>query len=123
MPSPPNIDGLPIWLQIAITLCFGIATLVVAFKGYFRKEPTAGAGAAIISAQPGGPLQQVQSAAIMDMVAIRNLSDACLRLAGHMESLEQAIRDQTHWTRTDYELNREVCARLRELREALERRG
>ncbi len=123
MPNPPNIDGLPLWLQICITVLFGLATLFVAAKGYFSST-RGGEGAAMLSGSAGAqPIQQVQSAAIADMGAIRHLSDVCIILSGKIESSEQATREHTHWLRSQHELDREICARLRELKEALERKG
>lgn len=121
MPSPPNIDGLPIWLQVFVTLAFGLATILVAVKGYFRKEPPP--AAAILADGRDGQVQQVASSVIADMGAVRHLADVCIHLTGQIESLENAIREQTHWTRNKYELDREVCARLRELREEIARKG
>lgn len=119
MPSAPNLDGLPLWLQIGVTLLFGFTTFMVAYRGYSRKPQDA---AALLGVRPQGDVAQVQSAAIMDIGAIRHLSDVCIRLTGQMESLEQCVRDQTHWTRNQHELDREIAGRLRELREILERR-
>lgn len=120
MPNAPNVDGLPPWLALTVTLLFGFATLLVAIRGYFRPSRE---GAAMLTGSQSEEIRHVQTAAIMDMGVLRHLSDVCIRLTGQMESMEQAIRDQTHWTRNDYELNREICARLRELKEVLERSG
>ncbi len=120
MPSAPNLDGLPLWLQITLTLAFGLATLRVAFTGYFKPKSE---GAALVTGGSGLPVSQVQSALLTDMGAIRHLSDVCIQLTGKMESMETAVREQTHWIRTQHELDREICARLRELREAIERRA
>jgi hypothetical protein len=119
MPQAPNIDGLPLWLQITVTILFGLATVFMAIRGYNR-SPSQPAASMVVS---GENVHQLHSAAIADMGAIRHLSDVCIQLTGKLESLEQAVRDQTHWTRNEYELNREICEKLRTLREALDRKG
>lgn len=117
MPSAPNIDGLPLWLQIFATILFGLATVWVAVRGYNR-APSQPAASMVVS---GEHVQQLHSAAIADMGAIRHLSDVCIQLTGKLDELNDTIREASHWTRNKYELDREVCARLRELRETLER--
>mgnify|MGYP001559045961 CR=1 FL=1 len=111
MPQAPNIDGLPTWLQICITLLFGAATLLLAIKGYRLS---------------GGKLDPGQSAAILgaqiaDMGAVRHLADVCIKLIGAIEVLDRTISDQVHWDRQQIELMREECQRLRELRESMDR--
>lgn len=107
MPQPPNVDGLPGWLQITITLLFGIATLAVAVNGYRRRQPD--------------PIVAAPMAHIADMTAIRSLTDACHNLTGAIVSLERSIDDHTHFERQTAELQREICQRLRELKERLDR--
>lgn len=110
MPQPPNVEGLPPWLQITATLLFGIVTLIIGIKGYLKADPLK-------------PLDNAQiiGAQIADMGAIRRLSDVCSELGYQVKSLEDAIREQTHYDRERSELMRELCQRLRELRERLDR--
>lgn len=130
MPQPPapNLSGFPLWLQIVLYAAFGLTTLFLAFRGY--KKPEA-------STETKG---QVLSASIADMGAIRHLSDVIALLVSKvdgtevtirieasglkstLDSLETAIREHTHWTRNDYELQREVVGKLRRLTELLEER-
>jgi hypothetical protein len=110
VPSQPPIDGLPLWAQLAISFVIGLATLLVAFKGYLVKD------------KPAYSPSQPQSAAIMaatiaDMGAIRNLSDCVVRLDASVVTLTRAIEDQTHYKRNNLDLEAEICARLRELNE------
>lgn len=98
MPNAPNVDGLPIWLQIAVTLAFGICTVAVALRGYFNGDKKE----AVIHL----PDQSHQFAMI--------------QLSAEISSLEKAITENTFHTRQQVELSREVCQRLRELRERLD---
>jgi hypothetical protein len=116
VPTQPPIDGLPLWAQIVISLLIGVATLGVAFKGYFTK----GEQAASTKASDPTPAQ-LMAATIVDMGAIRNLTDACMRLDSTIGHLCQAIDDAKHYERNSLESSREVCQRLRELREVCER--
>lgn len=114
MPTQPPIDGLPLWAQLVISFAIGLATLGAAFSGYFKKrsapvEPADKATAAIMAAS------------IVDMGAIRNLSDVCIRLSGVMDNLQDAVEESTHYSRNHLELNRETCGRIRELRESVDR--
>ena len=116
MPAPPpHIDGLPFWAQIAISLIFGLAALGAAYKGYFSK----GDKPAITAAEP--QTAAILAASIADMGAIRNLSDCVVRLDTSVVALTRTIGDQTHFERNNNEALNELCARLRELREELER--
>src|SRR5690349_21840462 len=117
VPTQPPIDGLPLWAQIIVSLIIGVATLGVAFKGYFQKsdskavEPADRQSAAILAAS------------ITDMGAIRHLSDVCIRLTGSVDALVKAVDEHTHHERNSVEVSREICQRMRELKEELERQG
>jgi hypothetical protein len=116
VPTQPPIDGLPLWAQLLISLVIGVATLAVAFKGYFIKD------------KPNVTAENSQSASILaasisDMGAMRHLSDVCIRLSGCVDNLTKAIEENTHFGRIGIDLDREMCARLRELKEELERQG
>lgn len=115
MTQPPHIDGLPLWAQIAISLLFGLAALGAAYKGYFtRSKPDVQAGDKQTAA--------ILGASIADMGAIRHLSDCVIQLQGTIERLRSALDEHTHHERNSIELERELCARLRELREVLEKK-
>lgn len=113
MPQAPNVEGLPLWLQITITLLFGLATLGVMMLGYFQR------------AHPkGGEVNEqarIISASFADMGAIRHLSDVCIQLCGNIERLEEAVREQTHHDRNRNDLLTETARRLREVIERLDR--
>lgn len=107
-PAAPNVDGLPVWLQVVVSLIFVFATIVAAFMGYRkldRREPT---GAA-----------QTVLASIPDMTAVRQLTDQCRVLCQQVESLDQTFRDHTHYLRNKIEIDQEMCMRLRELKEEI----
>jgi hypothetical protein len=91
----------------------GVATLGVAFRGYFSKasEKTDTAHTAMVA-----------GATLMDNISIRLLSEAISNLSGEVVSLERELKDNTHWVRSKHEQDRELCQRLRELKEAMERR-
>jgi hypothetical protein len=108
MPQAPNIEGLPLWLQISLSLLFGAMTIIVGVRGYKQRDPVKHLDNA-----------QIIGAHIADMGAIRHLSDTCSQLSGDISSLEQAIREQTHWDRDRNELLREMNARMRELRDLM----
>ena len=112
MPQQPPIDGLPVWAQVLISIIFGVAALAVAFKGYFTKSGPRD--------EPGATAT-IAGAALLDNLTIRQLSDQFAHLSGDVISLERELKDNTHWLRTKHEQDREVCARLRELRETLDR--
>lgn len=112
MPSAPNVEGLPLWLQLAVSIAFVATTMLVAIRGYLPKPHL----------PPGGDNAQIIGAQFADMGAVRRLADCCIELGVKMEGLEAAIREDTHWRRDGIELLREACQRLRELREHLERR-
>lgn len=114
MPTQPPLEGLPLWAQIAISMMIGVATLAVALKGYFNKSESKGEGSATTTAT-------IAAATLMDNMSIRLLSDQLAHLSGDVVSLERALADNTHWVRTKYEQDRELCQRLREAREAAEK--
>lgn len=110
MPTLPETSGLPVWAQIIISVLVCVATLAVAFKGYFGKgTPAEDKTTATISA-----------ATVMDNLSIRTLSDQISHLSNDVVSLERALGENTHWVRSKFEQDREVCQRLRELREQAE---
>lgn len=113
-PSAPNVEGLDPWLQIVVTIAFVFAMIIGAFHAYRKNEAKAE------EREPGGAAQTV-IAAIQDTGATRHLADVNLALIGEIQSLEREIKDNTHWTRAKWEQDRELCQRLRELREAMDR--
>jgi hypothetical protein len=110
VPQPPNVDGLPIWLQIAVSLIFVGTTALMAMLGY-RKA---------LEREPSGAATTVL-ASIPDMSSVRNLTDVCRILCGEVEKLDSTMRDHTHYLRDKIEVDREVAMRLRELREEIVR--
>lgn len=114
--SQLNIDHFPFWSQILISVIIGVGTLVVASFGYFKKKVTTEDS---IAADKG--VMALAAASLQDMAAVRHLADVCIRLTGAVERLCNQLKDNEHETRNTNDLLREECARLRELREALER--
>lgn len=109
-PQAPNITGGTPSVQIIVALTFMFATIVAAWLGYrgrVEREPS-GAAATVVAAFP-------------DMTAVRQLTDQCRVLCGHVESLDATIREMTHHIRNGTETNNEVCQRLRELKEEIVR--
>jgi hypothetical protein len=109
VPTQPPLDGLPLWAQIVISMMIGVATLAVAFRGYFKHESKSADTATIAGAT------------LMDNLSIRLLGDQLTHLSGDIVSLERSIVDHAHWTRSKFEQDREMCQRLRELRETTDR--
>jgi hypothetical protein len=113
--QPPHIDG-PLWAQLLISIVFGLAALGAAYRGYFSKG-----SAKATTAEP--QTAALLAASIADMGAIRNLSDVCVRLTAAVETLTKSVDEHTHHERNSVEISREICQRLRELKEELERQG
>lgn len=109
MPQAPNVDGLPVWLQIVVTLIFGLATLIVGLRGYSGSRKVTG----------GSDTPQI--AHLADMSAVRHLADQIHVLNATMIGSERAVTDLTHFVRQQTDLERELCQRLRELKEELAR--
>jgi hypothetical protein len=108
VPQAPNVDGLPVWLQVLVSVAFVLATMFVAAQGYRRRlerEPP-GAGQTVLAAFP-------------DMSAVRQLTDMCRVLSGEVQKLDSSMIDHTHYMRDKIEVDRELCMRLRELREEI----
>jgi hypothetical protein len=117
VPTQPPINGLPMWAQLVITFAIGLATLAVAFKGYFVKEK---GQSALTAAEPSSAA--ILAATIADGFAIRALSDSCVRLEAAVTTLTRCLEENIHHERNANDLKREICARLRELHEELENR-
>jgi hypothetical protein len=117
VPSQPPIDGLPLWAQLTISFIIGLATLLVAFKGYLVKDSHRG----LVPESPSSAA--ILGATIADMGAIRNLADCVVRLDASVVALTRCIDESTHYERNNVDISREVCARLRELCEELQRQG
>lgn len=114
MPTLPATDGLPIWAQVLVSILVCVATLAVAFKGYFGK----GEGRS-----KGEESATLAGASVLDNLSMRQLSDALAHLSNDVVNLERTMGENTHWVRCKHEQDREICQRLRELREELERRS
>lgn len=110
MPQAPNVDGLPVWLQVVVSLVFVFATAAMAYRGLQKRTER----------EPQGAAQTVL-ASIPDMGAVRHLADVCVRLIHAVEGLETCIAELTHHERNHIEAERELCARLREVRERMDR--
>lgn len=108
MPEHLNVDGLPLWLQVLVSIAVVLATFFAAFRGYNK----------VVEREPPGAAQTVL-ATIPDMSAVRQLSDICRVLCGEVEKLDATLRDHTHYLRDKIEVDREVCMRLRELKEEI----
>lgn len=115
MPTLPATDGLPVWAQIVVSILICVATLAIAFKGYFRNPTPESKGDTTTTVA-------LSAASIMDMGAVRHLSDTVIHLDASVRALTDIINDATHYERNSLEQSRELCRRLRELRETLERR-
>lgn len=99
MPQSPNVDGLPLWLQITISLAFLILTGLAVGRGYFstsRKAP--------------------DTVPVVSQLSAQSLVDH------HQEfvSLNKNLMELTHYIRSQIEVERELCGRLRALREHLD---
>lgn len=115
VPTQPQLDGLPLWAQLLISLLVAGATILIAAKGYLTKNSTP-------DVQAGDKQSAVVLAStIADMGAVRHLSDVCIRLSGCVDKLTDAIEDNTHHTRNRIDLDREIAQRMREAREATEK--
>lgn len=116
MPTQPPLDGLPLWLQILVSIAIGVATLAVAFKGYFVKDKP--------DMQPADKASAtVQAAMFQDMGHMRHLADVNIQLMGAVDRLSKALDEHTHHERNSIEIARESCVKLRELTEELKRQG
>ncbi len=118
MPATPPLDGLPLWLQVIVTIMFGAATLGVAFKGY--RKPHAGPVPEISS---GAPTAAIIGASIADMGAIRRLSDTVAHLDGSVVALTTTINENIHWSRNQADELREVCQEIRVLTLEMQHQG
>ena len=117
--QPPQLDGLPTWAQVLISILFGVTTLAVSLKGYLGKK-----GDAAASSTNGQTTTAVLSAAsIADMGAIRHLADVVVTLNSNVVALTTALNEGTHYSRNEVDIMREMCQRLRELAEEMERQG
>ncbi len=117
MPTTPNLDGLPPWLQLLVTLIFGMATLLVAVKGYRNQN---GATPAVKEVAPGDTSAAIHSAVIADMGPMRRLNDVIPSLQNSLQSLERAIEEDTHYARNSADINREICHSLVRIERLLE---
>lgn len=115
MPTLPATDGLPLWAQIVISLIVCIATLGVAFSGYFKRPSSEAKGDTSTAALLG--------ATIADMGAIRHLSDTVVHLNASVIALTTSIDEATHFSRNEIEVFREMCGRLRDLADEMERQS
>ena len=117
MPATPALDGLPLWLQVLVTIIFGAATLGVAFKGYKNAPSNA------TPVKSSDQANQILGATIMDNMTLRLLSDSVVHLTGAVVALQSSVDESTHFTRNQVEVLREVCGRLRDLADEMERQG
>lgn len=118
MPTLPETSGLPVWAQILVSLLVCLATLGVAFKGYFSGDKT--------KPEIKGDQQTTMTlaaATLMDMGTLRHLSDTVVQLNSAVIALTDAVNESTHYNRNEVEVQRELCGRLRALCEEIERAG
>lgn len=104
VPQPPNVDGLPLWLQIVLSLLFVVTTAGIAFVGYRQR----------LEREPSGAATTVM-AAFPDMTAIRQLTDTCRLLCQNVEQLNATLTDHTHYLRNKIDVDAELAHRAREL--------
>jgi hypothetical protein len=110
VPQAPNTDGLPVWLQITVSLIFVAITAFMAFIGYQRR----------LDREPPGAASTV-FAAIPDMSAVRQLTDQARIVAEHLDRVDASLRDNVHYLRDQIDVMRENSVRMRELREEIVR--
>lgn len=108
MPQAPNVDGLPVWLQVFVSVAFVLSTIWVALRGYKRT----------LEREPPGAAQTLV-AAFPDMTTFRQLTDQCRILSQYVDSLSAELREHTHFMRDEIEVQREMCMRMRELKEEI----
>jgi hypothetical protein len=114
VPTQPSLDGLPAWLQILISLVIGVATLGVAFKGYFIRDKP--------DLQPADKATaSIQAAVFQDLGTMRHLADVCIILSGNIERLCKAVDENTHHKRNSIEAERDLREGLRELKDMISR--
>ncbi len=109
MPEAPNLEGYPQWLQVVVSLAFAALTIIIGVRGY-----------------KAGPKQDETKsnttiAHLSDMGAVRHLTTATEALHVEILSHNRLVADHTHYLREQIDVNREICQRLRELREAMDR--
>lgn len=107
MPQAPNVDGLPIWLQIVLSFAFMVTSVAVAVRGY-QTGP-----------KPAEPAVKAIASAV-DIGGVRELVDVNHDLRAEIMQLARATNEMTHFLRENIEIKRELCQRLRELRERIE---
>lgn len=110
MPQAPNVDGLPVWLQVTVSLAFVLITGWVGWVGYLKR----------VEREPPGAAQTLV-AAFPDMAAVRQLTEQCRLLCHAVESLDSGLRDNTHYLRNKLEVDAELSSRVRELRDEIVR--
>jgi hypothetical protein len=97
VPNAPNVDGLPVWLQVLVYVGFVAFTGLVAFTGYRKRVDREPPGAA-----------STMIGMIPDMAAIRHLSDCVIRLTAAVEHLQGTLEDHTHHMRNNVEVTRDL---------------
>lgn len=123
-PEGFNLGAQPLVVQIIASIGIALGAAIAAFRGYRKR----------VEREPPGAAATVL-AAIPDMSPIRALNDTCRMLCREVEKLESSVRDltsetsklestlrdHTHWFRDKIEVDRELCMRLRELKEEIVR--
>lgn len=115
MPTLPETSGLPVWAQILVSILVCIATIGVAFKGYFGEK--------VKPEAKGDPAATMTLAAatLIDMSLLRHMSDSVVELRQAVQALTNVLEESTHHSRNGVDTQRELCARLRSLAEEIER--
>jgi len=104
MPNPPSTDGLPFYLQIAVTLLFGVLSVAVLWRSFKSADQ---------------PHQGTTIAHLTDMQPMRDL---CVHIAAMTASIERLIvreQETEHHTRNQIEemvrMRRSIDAMTRSL--------
>lgn len=115
MPTLPPLDGLPVWAQILISVIVGVATLGVSFKGYFGNKNA--------PATSTGHTAAIAAASIVDTSSFAQLAQTVVILNTNVLALTNCIAENTHHNRNEIDVLREMCGRLRDLADEMERQG
>lgn len=102
------------WAQILITVIIGIGTLGASLKGYFGNKNLPAATNQTAS---------IAGASVVDNAIFYRLVETVVVLNSNVVGLNTTVAESTHHNRNEIDLLREMCQRLRELVEEMERQG
>lgn len=115
VPTLPETSGLPTWAQILVSILVCVATLGVAFKGYFGEKVKPE-----VKGDPQTTLT-LAAASLIDLNQLRHATDSVIELRQAVQALTNALEESTHHSRNGVDTQRELCGRLRALAEEIER--